>query len=399
MSAITSLKTFKENAKNEPVTEETTAVMQTITDKDVMQPEEIEEIKQVYEVFGAEYKGKSFEVYATKNGEYNVSLPRIYSNGKNAVVNFGGEEVVISDKQKVNKDARYRSGSKGSYLLYKKAGLFELPVYLVPDVAGAEKPTYANAENVIDEEDATWGSVVGVLFGIYPRAKTDDLKMGFVLNQVDRVEAKDDEGKIKAYYKAVVLTPQRLFFSCFLPDVEGVAFKVGDAISYDNIFKHEPSGKTFNIGMKFEKLANLASGEYTVVKVEESKGDFPGVNFTLSDGRVVSGNAKMKSWATSLASFGDVSGSNPAVLTIGAKNTLKNGKTQVITFLKMKAASSGLLGSLLNRGGDRTEPTAMASVSVKAEPVTTGTQLEVASVPTPPAQLAEDEDPWAAIPV
>lgn len=400
MTAITSLQAFKLSAKNEPVTEETTKAMMALTDAEVLAPEEVEEIKQVYRVFGAEYKGKSFEVYTTKNGEYNVSLPRVYSNGKGAVVNFGGEEAAIPDGQKVCQDARYRSGSKGSYLLYKKAGLFELPVFLIPDVVGAEKPTYANAENVIDDDEVTWGQAVKVLFGIYPRAKADDLKLGFELSSVDRIESKDEEGKAKIYYKAVVLSTSGVLFSCFLPDVEGVVFKVGDKVSYDNVFKHDSTGKTFNIGVKFERLSNLAAGEYTVVKVEESKGDFPGVNFTLSDGRVVSGNAKMKSWATSLGSFGAVTVSSPAVLTVGAKNTMKNGKTQVITFLKMRADQGSLMSNLLSKGakaayGDRK----VESSAVAKTDNASAQQLSVVDNVAPPAQLAEDEDPWSAIPV
>lgn len=404
MTAITSLQAFKLSAKNEPVTEETTKAMMALTDAEVLSVEEVEEIKQVYSVFGAEYKGKSFEAYTTRNGEYNVSLPRVYSNGRNAVVNFGGEEIPISDTQKICQDARYRSGAKGSYLLYKKAGLFELPVFLIPDVAGAEKPTFANAENVIDDDDAIWGQAFKVLFGIYPRAKTDDLKIGFEVYSVDRIESKDDEGNTKAYYKAVALTPADVFFSCFLPDVEGTVFKVGDKISYDNVFKHDASGKTFNIGVKFEKLANLASGEYTVVKVEDSKGDFPGVNFTLSDGRVVSGNAKMKSWATSLSGYDKVSGSSPAVLTIGSKNTMKNGKTQVITFLKMKNATGSLMSNLLHKA---VNAPSVASVPAKefsecdGKVEETAVQLKASVIDhvAPPAQLSEDYDPWASIPV
>lgn len=391
MTAILTLKNFKETAKNEPVTDDMTATMKALTDNDVLSPEEVEEIKQVYSVFGAEYLGKSFEVYATKTGEFVVTLPRIYSNGKSAVVNFGGTEVAIDGKQKVSKDARFRSGSKGSYLLYKKAGLFELPVFLIPDVIGADKPTYVNAENVIDEEDVTWNGVLSVLFGVYPRAKTEDLKMGFSLNQVDRIETKDDEGKTRAYYKAVVLTTSGDVFQCFLPDVEGVAFKAGDKISYDNLFKHDATGKTFSIGVKFEKLANLSSGEYSVVKVEESKGEFPGINFTLSDGRVISGNAKMKSWAQALASLSVVTGSNTAILTIGAKNTLKNGKTQVVTFLKMRESSGSLMSNLLGKVGDRLK-------SVDTNPTQPSTPVSVVDN-VKPAQLAEDEDPWAAIPV
>ena len=389
MTAITSLKSFKETAKNEPVTEDMTATMKALTDADVLSPEEVDEIKQVYSVFGAEYQGKSFEIYTSKNGEYVVTLPRIYSNGKSAVVNFGGTEVAIDGKQKVSKDARFRSGSKGSYLLYKKAGSFELPVFLIPDVAGAEKPTFVNAENVIDEDDVTWQEALSVLFGIYPRAKTEDLKFGFSLHQVDRIETKEDDGKTRAYHKAVVLTTGGDMYSCFLPDVEGVTFKVGDKISYDNVFKHDTTGKTFSIGVKFEKLANLASGEYSVVKVEESKGEFPGINFTLSDGRVISGNAKMKSWAQALASLSVVTGSNNAILTIGAKNTMKNGKTQVITFLKMRDASGSLMSNLLGKVGDRLKSAAPT------------TQLEVVSVidNVKPAQLAKDDDPWSAIPV
>jgi hypothetical protein len=413
MSALEALKKFSQEIKNIQVSESDTAKLTRLTDADVLSTEEIATMQSLCKTLGVRYSGKSFNIYTKRTGEYEVSLPRIYSNGQHVVFSIGGEELPLDPKAKVFKGCRFRNGSKGAFLLYRAHDNFEVPLFLKPDSTVDKTVSYDKAINAFDEEAHTWSDVLPLLFGVYPKMSQDEAKLGFKLTEAEEIKVKTEEGETRSYWKTSVMLGSGVHRMAFLPHVEGVAFSRGDVISFDNgTFKHERTGKTFSMGTCFVKLADLPSGDYVVVKVADSKGEFPGVNFTLSDGRIVSGNAKMKSWATSLRDYAEVSSASPATLTVGNKNVLRNGKTQIIVFIRFASQAIGGVDALLKRSSAATsdlelpdllgrsngvdEPSVMA-LSSKATALLEPAEQPLS--PQKPATLIEDGDqaeynPW-----
>lgn len=387
MSATATLRQFGITTANTVPNPEVKALYENYKDVDIFSEAEIEELKKVCSLLGVPYSGLSFEVYESK-GEFGVGLPRIYSDGLDAVVNFGGVLHSLKPTGKVL-IGRLRQDSGRSFLSVKAAGGFELPLMLVPDATSSkDKKTYSNAIDALDDDDMTWAKAVEFLMPVYGRANRDDLKTGFVIQSADFIPKMNESGKLSGYWTAVVLPNggDRLK-TCFLPEVlPGFLFAKGHEIRYENgVFVHTSNGQQFTIGGRYEKLSNLAVGAYTVVKVEAGTGDYGGYNLTLSDGRIVTGNAKITNWLMSLESLDVISPVSSATMHVAGHTQMKNGKTQVKVFMSMAQPTTGK--AVVN------EVTQALVVAQENAPVAPPVGISGLAMP----MAAEDDDPWALL--
>jgi len=334
MSAYKTLTGFANSLKNEIPNEELQEQIERLVDYDILSVEEIEQCKGVCAAFGVEYPGISFQVFLTKNNDYSVVLPRIYSTGKVAVLEWGNKKFELQGAKPATK---FRNTGAASGFFFKKFEDFFVQVELKPDDKPGDR-TYLQSLAGFDDEDClTWEASLPFILVRAPKADRQVLldAGGFTILTCEKVKGKaKEDGKDSFYWNANIIAGDSPYMA-FLPG--DVDFQAGDIIAVqDKKFVLKRTGVEFNLGLNFEKLSKLAIGEHVVVGVEAAKGDFGGFNLILDDGKIVTANAKIRDWISCLDSLSTISAENPAILTVGASSTMRNGKTQTQVFIKLK---------------------------------------------------------------
>lgn len=357
---------FKNSIVQEMYSDELYDQLKQLTDADVFSSDELTILSQVFTgVVGEAQQPKScFKIIPNKDKtEFMVFLPQICSNGKKAVLIWGDQQISI-EAEKIEEPFDIGAYGASLGLMYNYAESesgdvsydFAIEMSLKFDVKEDNARDYAASTVAVTRSKNKWGVIQKFLIVRAEIAKLKHLTEfgggSFIILTIEKKESADkldEHGNKKTYWSTIIETAAGEAFLAFLPTDK--TFDKGDrfTIAKDGKITCDRLDCEVSIGAgSFVKLSELPLGEYTVIKITEAKGDYPGFNLHLLTGEIVSGNAKIKDWVKLQPGCGGlVTADNPAILTISDHRTLKNKKTQAVCFIRMKQAS--FMDKLLKR--------------------------------------------------
>jgi len=243
-------------------------------------PEHQGYLKTLAKKIGVKYEEKTLYLWEGEDS-FGCSLPTIYSNGKQPVVNWAGQVVPLSGEvQGTFIGSEFRIDSD-------KASL-RIPVRLAWE-NDAEKE---QAEQVLPDLE-TWEEVVSILRIRAEWLKREEMFAGGI-EKIQCLEVAQKEGPTGSYWAVTGDSGDRVFkFS--MP--EKASPRVGDVVTVDAEAKTLGLNGEVYESIHFVKVTELEVGHtYQAVALKEKTGEYPGWTLTIPGVGLVDANSQITRW-------------------------------------------------------------------------------------------------------
>ena len=315
-------------------------------------PDGLEGLESIARSLGVDYQGKTIELFENKDGGISCFTPAVHSDGKNAILNWGGTTAMLT--------GRIHGNILGGNEVRVSAGNVTVRLGLrLTFVESAEEKT-RREEAILDAEN--WEDLVPYL-RIVAGYKSRKEMFSDGTTAIEVLDVASVEGKTGDTYLSVTGRDAVTgTFKFSLP--EDAKVLVGDTIEVDAENKVLKCGAQVFESMGFLKFGELEVGKtYSITDVAPNTGEFPGYTLTIPKIGKVSANTQFTRWYESTVKGQvEIGIDNPIEVTILSVREMKNKNKQCKLALSLPKSKSVGLAALL---GKAPAPSSTATASAQ----------------------------------